>query len=88
MDSQLTDIEQVPERVSVLLIVEQQLDCLPAFDHRIPQAPHRYGVRQLSLQEPAVPRDDFRATIPGDLDQPVRSIHNGIVGEATVSLSH
>ena len=77
---QRCDVQQVPERLAALLVVEQQLDALVAPVERVLDPLHALPVGVPPLQEAAVARDDVGAGVAGHFDEAVRGINDGIVG--------
>ncbi len=71
MQNRLTNVEQVPKGIPVLLVVEQQLDrLLSVVDGRL-ETSHRRSIGVLALQEATVPWDDIGPRIARHLDEAV-----------------
>ncbi len=78
-----TNIQEVPEWIAVLLVVEQQLDRLLSIFNRHFQAAYSSPVRVLALEEAAVAWDDVGTRVAGHFHETIRRVYNRIIGFPT-----
>ena len=77
---QRRDVQQVPEGLAVLPVVQQQLDALAAAVDRDLDPLHALHVCMAALQEAAVARDDVGARVAGHFDEAVAREDDRVVG--------
>jgi hypothetical protein len=74
-----TDVKQVPKRVTVFPVVEEQLDRLSAFGNGLFQSLYWYTIGLHTLQKPAVSGDDFRPGVASHFDKAIGRKQNGVI---------
>ena len=80
-------IEQIPERLAVLLLIQQDFDRLFPFVNRHSESLDSGLVCMYHLQESTVPGNNLIALVSRDFDEPIRSEGDRIVSLEGVSLN-